>query len=854
MQRGLEQALDRAEEVIARARQRPPERRAPSGEEKSLHEKLYDIYVEECGREPEDPEELTTSSNLLEKLVSRESLPCLVFSLYPGDKGYSVMLDDKSGSFSETISLPYGESKLLEYLDAQQLPPVLLDLLSTSQMNLFHSGCVIAEIRDYRQCGGLDSPVYKSRHILLRPTMQTLVCDVEAIASDNPPWTQQDKLTLESQLALATAEPLCLDSSVAVACTADRLLFSTNAAPMIQCFKRRQRPNLSLLGELSHQAPPPDFQVLTFAKKIQEGKASQGYSVTITAQNYVDKWKQRLCDLNLPSEIDADKYATGKTGPLPGDVPRHCWPPLVLEYDCLFDLEKEIQAPEIDPSIVLLGNDPLWCDMVDPPKFLLQSEKHPTHIATGDHSGSLRARSKTDSGRAVSTCQESVQSTAAYAGKMASGPSVSGSVSQPLPGAKPKHPMTSVLKESSASTKEVSPEAPLFTLAASSGQCSSGQDLPVLQDSSSWTFPPLAPGAMPARLSQTCGVSLREISSLLPPAQPLDNASSQGTLMTQNPASSTSLEVVSVTGPAQQAPVLVSGSQPMLQSPTDSLAPGGILLHDLVSPEGLQPSTSLGGSQSPAERSVLLDISDLISLILPQLPDGSVISSPQSHSEELQPQLMLELELEPEPKPQLQPQPEPNSSSPNPNLNPIPSPITSLSSVSGFHNSLSTNLNPNWNPNRSPSCISFYSRPKSNENHNLNSNPSPSPNPNLSCINGFYSRPSPNPNPSLSCFSGFHNRPSPNLNPNLNPSCISIHNASAPHYFSSTTACPTGFCPRYTRFLPLCNNSCSPMGTCRGRGLHPVSVVTVAPQASQIPHCGHINSSISRGLPATSKS
>ncbi|KFO22353.1 Protein FAM48A [Fukomys damarensis] len=434
MQRGLEQALDRAEEVIARARQRPPERRAPSGEEKSLHEKLYDIYVEECGREPEDPEELTTSSNLLEKLVSRESLPCLVFSLYPGDKGYSVMLDDKSGSFSETISLPYGESKLLEYLDAQQLPPVLLDLLSTSQMNLFHSGCVIAEIRDYRQCGGLDSPVYKSRHILLRPTMQTLVCDVEAIASDNPPWTQQDKLTLESQLALATAEPLCLDSSVAVACTADRLLFSTNAAPMIQCFKRRQRPNLSLLGELSHQAPPPDFQ-------------------------------------------------------------------------------------------------------------------------------------------------------------------------------------------------------------------------------------------------------------------PLDNASSQGTLMTQNPASSTSLEVVSVTGPAQQAPVL-------------------------------------------------------------------------------------------------------NSSSPNPNLNPIPSPITSLSSVSGFHNSLSTNLNPNWNPNRSPSCISFYSRPKSNENHNLNSNPSPSPNPNLSCINGFYSRPSPNPNPSLSCFSGFHNRPSPNLNPNLNPSCISIHNASAPHYFSSTTACPTGFCPR----------------------------------------------------------
>lgn len=40
------------------------------------------------------------------------------------------------------------------------------------QVNIFHCGCVIAEIRDYRQSSNMKSPGYQSRHILLRPTMQ----------------------------------------------------------------------------------------------------------------------------------------------------------------------------------------------------------------------------------------------------------------------------------------------------------------------------------------------------------------------------------------------------------------------------------------------------------------------------------------------------------------------------------------------------------------------------------------------------------------------------------------------------------------------------------------------------------
>ena len=48
MQQSLEQALDRADYVIATAQQRPPKRKYSSSGETSLQEKLYDIYVEEC--------------------------------------------------------------------------------------------------------------------------------------------------------------------------------------------------------------------------------------------------------------------------------------------------------------------------------------------------------------------------------------------------------------------------------------------------------------------------------------------------------------------------------------------------------------------------------------------------------------------------------------------------------------------------------------------------------------------------------------------------------------------------------------------------------------------------------------
>lgn len=129
------------------------------------------------------------------------------------------------------------------------------------KVNLFYDGCIIAEIRDFRrrtdliqQTNGnsllellsdsttttsttttttstttrVTSPTsatrpdknqsaiinYDVNFVLLQPSMQTLLADINSITnSDQYVWTQEDKYALESQLLLATAQPLCLDPS-----------------------------------------------------------------------------------------------------------------------------------------------------------------------------------------------------------------------------------------------------------------------------------------------------------------------------------------------------------------------------------------------------------------------------------------------------------------------------------------------------------------------------------------------------------------------------------------------------------------------------------------------------------------
>uniref|UniRef100_A0A4W4EQE3 Spt20-like SEP domain-containing protein n=1 Tax=Electrophorus electricus TaxID=8005 RepID=A0A4W4EQE3_ELEEL len=377
------------------ARQRPARRRVSSSGRKSLYQKLYELYIEECEKEPE-LKKLRRNVNLLEKLVSQESVSYLVVNLYPGNEGYSLMLRGKNGSDSETIRLPYEEGELLDYLDAEELPPILVDLLEKSQVNIFHCGCVIAEVRDYRQSGNAKMPSYQSRHVLLRPTMQTLICDVHAMTNDHHKWTQDDKLQLESQLILATAEPLCLDPSVSVTCTANRLLYNKqkmNTHSMKRCFKRYSRAALNRQQELAHLPTPPQLRLLDYLHKRKERKPAPFIDLKISkAGNCVDMWKQNSCQLTAPAEIDVEKYAVvEKSIKLEDSQPTQVWPAQDVKDDYIFECEVGGQPQRTKVTIFQSMGDPLVYGKIysakDPKADEDFSELHLIHPAVyGSHS------------------------------------------------------------------------------------------------------------------------------------------------------------------------------------------------------------------------------------------------------------------------------------------------------------------------------------------------------------------------------------------------------------------------------------------------------------------------------------
>ncbi|XP_069747795.1 transcription factor SPT20 homolog isoform X2 [Narcine bancroftii] len=363
MYHALEYAVDRAEYIIGCARQRPPKRRHSSSGRKSVLQKLYDLYMEECEKEPE-LKKLRRNVNLLEKLVMQERVSCLVVNLYPGNEGYSLMLRGKNGSDSETIRLPYEEGELLEYLDAEELPPILVDLLEKSQVNIFHCGCVIAEVRDYRQSGHVKTLLYQSRHILLRPTMQSLISDVHAITSDNNKWTQDDKLVLESQLVLHTAEPLCLDPSFTVTCTTNKLLYNKqkmNTRPMKRNMKRYSRPALNKQQEIAQCTPSPHLKLFDYLQKRKERKPVLPVDLKISrAGNCVDLWKQNPCQLTAPSEIDVEKYAKVEKISRSDDLQAVVWPPHETNAEYIFEWEGTDQVHASKLTIYQTPDDPLF--------------------------------------------------------------------------------------------------------------------------------------------------------------------------------------------------------------------------------------------------------------------------------------------------------------------------------------------------------------------------------------------------------------------------------------------------------------------------------------------------------------
>nr|XP_009684757.1 PREDICTED: transcription factor SPT20 homolog isoform X12 [Struthio camelus australis] len=640
MQQALELALDRAEYIIESARQRPPKRKYLSSGRKSVFQKLYDLYIEECEKEPEIKQKLRRNVNLLEKLVMQETLSCLVVNLYPGNEGYSLMLRGKNGSDSETIRLPYEEGELLEYLDAEELPPILVDLLEKSQVNIFHCGCVIAEIRDYRQSGNMKSPTYQSKHILLRPTMQTLICDVHSITSDNHKWTQEDKLLLESQLILATAEPLCLDPSIAVTCTTNRLLYNKqkmNTRPMKRCFKRYSRSSLNRQQEVAHYSTPPQLRLLDYLQKRKERKGAQQYDLKISkAGNCVDMWKQNPCYLTAPSEVDVEKYAKVEKSIKPDDSQPTVWPAHEVKDDYVFECEIGNQLQKTKLTIFQSLGNPLYYGKIQ----TLKGDDENDNLLTPSQ---FLIGSKTDAERVVNQYQELVQNEAKCPVKMFHNSGGSVNLSHLSPGKEMEQPESlSGSVQSSVLGKGVKHRPPPIKLPSSSGSSSSGNIFSPQQSSghlkSPTPPPPPPPPSKPAGLSRKQSMDLNQV-SMLSPAAMSPASSSQRTTSTQVMANPAGLNFINVVGSVCGAQTLMSGSNPMLGCNTGAIAPAGINLSGILPSGGLVPSALPAAMQSASQAGSpfgLKNASNLRPLNLLQLPGGSLIFNPLQQQQQQQ--------------------------------------------------------------------------------------------------------------------------------------------------------------------------------------------------------------------------
>ncbi|XP_075448196.1 transcription factor SPT20 homolog isoform X12 [Ascaphus truei] len=624
MQQTLEVALDRAEYVIESARQRPPKRKHSSGGRKSVFQKLYDLYIEECEKEPEI-KKLRRNVNLLEKLVMQETLSCLVVNLYPGNEGYSLMLRGKNGSDSETIRLPYEEGELLEYLDAEELPPILVDLLEKSQVNIFHCGCVITEIRDYRQSGNMKSPTYQSRHILLRPTMQTLVSDVHAITSDNHKWTQEDKLLLESQLILATAEPLCLDPSISVTCTANRLLFNKqkmNTCPMKRCLKRYSRSSLNRQQELSHCPTPPQLKLLDYLHKRKERKPTQPqFDLKISKTgNCVDIWKQNPCSLTAPSEVDVEKYVKVEKSIKLDDSQPTVWPADEMKDDYLFECESGNPFQKSKLTVFQTVGNPLYFGKMQTCKSDEENDYHlpPSHFLIG---------SRIDIDRVVSQYHDLFENEAKCVVKMTH--NVGGLVS---------HNQLSPGKETESSVlgKGVKHRPPPIKLPSNSGSSSAGH-LFSSQQASGHLKSTTSPPSKPPGISRKQSADHNQI-GLLSPAALSPASSSQRTTSNQVMANPAGLNFINVVGSVCGPQTLMSGSNPMLGCNTGAITPAGINLSGMLPSGGLVPGALQSASQAGGPFG-LKNTSSLRPLNLLQLPGASLIFNPMQQQQQQQPQL-----------------------------------------------------------------------------------------------------------------------------------------------------------------------------------------------------------------------
>ncbi|XP_073083888.1 transcription factor SPT20 homolog isoform X1 [Manis javanica] len=585
MERALEQALEGVECATGSAQQTPPQtEQSPEG--KSLYEKLYNVYVERGGQEPGVTEELRDIVNLLEKLVRKELLACLLVSVYPGKGGYSVILKgEKGSSYLETINLPYEVGELLDYLHGEELPPILEDILEDSQINIFYWGCVVTEIQDYRFPSFLALTRYQSRYVLLHATMKTFACDQPSKTSENQKWTQQDKVVRESQLLLTTAEPLCLGLPISGA--------EVTTGPMKRGIKRCCSPSLSGQEELSLFPSFPELKPLPLCHKTNESEAGEHNDLISNTGNCVDMWQQKPCDLNVTSEADVEKYAEELEKFLENDDPYLAtWPIFDKDFYSAFDWESGNLSKTTELDSVKPLDDPVSSGKESSGKEVRGETQLPfLQNFKNEHSVFSGFKELVQKNLGSCPCQ------------MCHSSSGSASLSQPSPGSDIEQPET-VVAQASVLGEEVTQPPPGIMLSSSSSQSSSHNSLLPQQASSSLQ----SPAPAPAR-AQESSVEVNKGTYLLATTLP-STSSSQNVPATQAIANCVSRNIIREGGHVGGDQAVLSGPRSTQGSSCPAWAPAEVkpdIPPSEACPQNAAPTAPQPPSQVAAEYRLIND-------------------------------------------------------------------------------------------------------------------------------------------------------------------------------------------------------------------------------------------------------
>lgn len=264
--------------------------------EPSFQDRLIALHIEEARKE-QWSSHLNPCSNLLSLLCRSQPqlLNRLILTLHPGNRGYTCHLGLTAKAAkkcelpangaqglveAELLKLPYEDDYLLDYIDAQELPPTLLDLLDGLNVDLFYSGCLVVEVRDFRRKTGEAAGKLNScevQHVLLRPTTQSVICDSNLLAEKSArPLSAEERTTLEGRLAQLSSDPLCLDPDPVVAVLArkaDVARKKLNAAPTQRMMRKFSAAGVNRKRKLLEQcAAPPEVRLLDFVSTLNQKK------------------------------------------------------------------------------------------------------------------------------------------------------------------------------------------------------------------------------------------------------------------------------------------------------------------------------------------------------------------------------------------------------------------------------------------------------------------------------------------------------------------------------------------------------------------------------------------------------